>query len=177
MILRLLSESMSLSQHTNLLNRDKLVIKMLRFMELTPKTSSRKDISIWSTILKVIKPSTKSKRLRPLKILTVKRLLRRRQLLPKSQRKRQKLKVMIRRAAQAIKKLPKKKMTLMVLILRLLRSENHSLMSLENNSLMSQTGMMMKDQKPLLKNFPLSKSIKKKIWNLKTNKLTILTKP
>jgi hypothetical protein len=84
---------------------------------------------------------------------------------------------MIRRAAQAIKKLPKKKMTLMVLILRLLRSENHSLMSLENNSLMSQTGMMMKDQKPLLKNFPLSKSIKKKIWNLKTNKLTILTKP
>ena len=84
---------------------------------------------------------------------------------------------MIRRAAQAIKKLPKKKMTLMVLILRLLRSENHSLMSLENNSLMSQTGMMMKDQKPLLKNIPLSKSIKKKIWNLKTNKLTILTKP
>ena len=84
---------------------------------------------------------------------------------------------MIRRAAQAIKKLPKKKMTLMVLILRLLRSENHSLMSLENHSLMSQKGMMMKDQKLLLKNFPLSKSIKKKIWNLKTNKLTILIKP
>ena len=121
MILRLLSKSMSLSQHTNLLNRDKLVIKMLRFMELTPKTSSRKDISMLSTILKVIKPSEKRKRLKPLKILTAKRLLRRRQLLPKSQRKRQKLKVVINRAVQAIKKLPKKMTTLMVLTLRLLR--------------------------------------------------------